>query len=225
MCCGVCGPGPPFVDPIFAYPHGAGAYTVIAGGPYRGLGAPNAFPAEYEQSVFCLEFFEGWIRRFVFNGTTWEAAPAVPGQPTPDHWAEGFDQMADFQVAPDGSLYLLRMVGTTRGVYAIRHDPALGVDVAHAGEAAFSVRTAPNPAASGESIRFRIRAPHGATDLRLLVTDVAGRTVASHVFGGGGATDGTWDWNRGGNVPAGVYFYRLEADGRVAASGKVTTLR
>jgi glucose/arabinose dehydrogenase len=223
MCCGnPCGPGPPFVDPIFAYPHVGGPATVIAGGPYRGLGAPNAFPAEYERNLFCLEFFDGWIRRFVFNGTTWEAAPPVPGQPTADHWAEGFDQMADFQVAPDGSLYLLRIVGTARGVYAIRPDPALGVDVAEAASG-FSVRATPNPAGRGESIRFRIRTPGETSGLRLLVTDVAGRTVAEHDFAG--ATDGTWEWNRAGSVSAGVYFYRLEADGRTAATGKVTTLR
>ena len=74
----------------------------------------------------------------------------------------------------------------------------------------------PNPFSSGTTISFRLPA---AAQVRLTVHDVTGRLVA--VLADGGRGDGTHEieWNgrdhTGATVPSGVYFCRLEADGRI----------
>ena len=80
-----CGIGNTFTGPIMS--------TRTASAPRSSAhrvqeGAPRAFPAEYEGSLFLTDFLQNWIRRLVFNGSAWVIAPPVPGQPSALNWAQ-----------------------------------------------------------------------------------------------------------------------------------------
>jgi hypothetical protein len=84
--------------------------------------------------------------------------------------------------------------------------------------------SSPNPAAPRTAIRFSLgQAGHA----RLAVFDVQGREVARLLDGSRPAGEQTIAWNgRDQNqqlVPSGVYFYRLEAEGRTFSRRLVMT--
>jgi hypothetical protein len=166
----------------------------------------------------------GWIRRIVSGPGGWTVAPAVPGQPTADHWAENFLYYSDFQEGRDGALYMMRHGGNW-GLYRIRHTGATGVEPSVA-PAAFEVQARPNPAPAGRAVEFSWSSPR-AGRMRITVYDAAGRQVAK-MSSAQSATGGVLAWNgrnsQGERVPAGVYFYRAEGPGSTA-SGHVTVLR
>ena len=71
------------VEPLYAYDRIGFTATVIGGGIYRGTPCgPCNFPAEYEGDYFMSDYYEGFMRRIKFDGTSWAVAPAVAGQPS-----------------------------------------------------------------------------------------------------------------------------------------------
>ncbi len=99
------------------------------------------------------------------------------------------------------------------------YDPAdaVGVDAA-AADLSFALHgNTPNPFAGGTRIAFSLPA---AAHARLRVFDVQGRLVRTLVNGGLAAGRHAVDWNGTNDaaerVSSGVYFYRLESEGREA---------
>jgi hypothetical protein len=213
-----------WTDPIFAYPHGdALPHVIIAGPRYRvDGGAPDAYPAVYDGSVFVLEFYHGWISRLVEGAGGWEIAAPVPGQPTGAHWAEGLDNSSDFQQGPDGSLYFCHVFLEPRGIYRIRWTHATGVAAAPA--LGSRLRVVPNPVRAGRAATIRWDLAEGAMR-SLTIVDVAGRTVSAlRETASGGVV---WDarGRDGRPLPAGVYFVRFESDDGRSLRTKVSVVR
>ena len=91
-----------------------------------------------------------------------------------------------------------------------------GVSVPEPGATLFALAPPlPNPAGASVEIRFSLAAPAHAT---LAVYDVSGRRVTTLLSGltPAGPHRVLWDASdeRGGRVPAGVYFLRLAAAGK-----------
>jgi glucose/arabinose dehydrogenase len=224
-----CGIGNSFTDPIYAYPHGAAA-AVICGPMYRvRAGDPLAFPAEYEGSVFLADFIQNWIRRIVFDGSSWVVAPPVPGQPSATNWGESFGVITDMQLGSDGALYFMKLipaVGAPSGLYRIAPSTAIGIEGSVASGA--WIRATPNPADghSGISIQWQ-GLLHGARSLGIF--DSAGRAVQTWQFSERDRTTGAVFWDGRAHdrraVPSGVYFYSLQDGGGVEHTGKIVLLR
>src|SRR5882724_1287761 len=87
---------PEFVQPFFAYPHGAGtgAGNCIAGGAFYNP-ATQAFPSAYVGQYFFADYTNNWITRIDPN----TGAHSV--------FATGAAGPVDLDVGPDGALYYL----------------------------------------------------------------------------------------------------------------------
>jgi glucose/arabinose dehydrogenase len=226
-CCGTCGNQNQFTDPIYAYVHDVLPKAVIAGPLYRhNPSAPRAFPASYDGSIFVEEFYDGWIRRFVNNGSGWQLAPPVAGQPDATNWATGLGLHSDIQQLADGAIYMVKSFGADRGIYRI--EPLAGLDAGPVQVAPTSrLLVEPSPLRSGESTRIRWSAER-AVPVALTVQDVSGRVVRTLLDRElRSAIDLTWD-GRAGNgkaLTSGIYFLRLESAGAELSSTKVVVLR
>ncbi|MBZ0267254.1 PQQ-dependent sugar dehydrogenase [bacterium] len=222
----LCGIGNTFTDPILAYPRSVGI-TVIGGPLYRMPGAPSplAFPAEYDGSLFLIDFWGGWWQRYVEGGSGWELAPAAPGQPSADHWAEGLHYCSDAQLGPDGAIYYTRLITTANvaGVFRIVSTTASGVV---ATEPVLPIAVAPNPARLAQETHFRWSSRRPGAH-RLTIRNVAGRVVRSlRTSGPAGAQSAAWDGTGadGRPVAAGVYLFELETADGERRSGKVSRI-
>ncbi len=94
--------------------------------------------------------------------------------------------------------------------------PPTGIAVAGAAVDELALRADPNPFAASTRVSFAMPAKGAA---RLVVTDVAGRTIRT-LFEGtaeAGRRDVNWDGrdDAGRTVSSGVYFFRIESEGRV----------
>lgn len=87
---------PEFMQPFFAYPHGAGteAGNCITGGAFYNP-AVQAFPSSYIGEYFFADYNNNWIRRI--NPTTGVGSL----------FAAGVSGPVDLDVGPDGALYYL----------------------------------------------------------------------------------------------------------------------
>lgn len=226
-CCGTCGQGNEFTDPIYAYTHDALPKAVIAGPLYRYDGsAPRAFPASYDGSIFVAEFYDGWIRRLVFTGGAWTIAPPVPGQPSAVNWADGLAFHSDIQQGADGAIYMMKMFGANRGIYRISAPVGLGAEPNLAATAG-SLSIEPSPIRSGQSARIRWSGAR-AVPTAIVVQDVSGRAVRRmDLHGADSVVDLVWNGlsDRGTALAAGVYFFHLESSEGVLGSTKVVLLR
>jgi hypothetical protein len=218
-----CGIDNEFSDPSYVYAHGAGA-SVIAGPVYRAVpGADLAYPASYHGIAFVMEFWQGWIRRLSFDGSAWQIAPAVPGQPSATNWAESFHYFADFQLGADGSLYLLRLIpvaGRPSGLYRVAYSPPVAAPLVASG--AWAVDPYPNPFVGSAEVRW-LGLPAGeAASIRIL--DATGRLVRTIEATSG--REARWDGRNeaGQALGAGVYFYRAALAGSVH-DGKIVRVR
>jgi glucose/arabinose dehydrogenase len=114
------------VPPIYAYDRTqfcCGA-AIITSPRYRRMGGTYQFPAEYEGDVFVSDVGEGILRRAHFDGTSWDLADSVAGQPTALNWGIGMVGVTDYYLHPDGSLYYLRYAHYFQdGTGVIRRDP------------------------------------------------------------------------------------------------------
>ena len=112
------GPQGTLTAPIATYPNPGGSSIISFGGAHRNLpGASFAFGSAYEESVFFVDFFQGFVRRLEKTGSTWTAATPVPGQPDQQNWGTGFFAVSDAMQGPDGAIYYVRMVpGSVRRI-------------------------------------------------------------------------------------------------------------
>ena len=91
---------PPYVDPIFAYGHGADPATTgcaITGGTFYPP-TSTLFPQEYEGDYFFADFCSGWIRRL---------EPTPGGGFAASGFATGLERPIDLEVSQAGELYYL----------------------------------------------------------------------------------------------------------------------
>jgi len=104
------GPGGTEYDqPIHSYDRVGFSASVISCGMYRPVDFPNddSFPSEYNGDIFYCEYYQGYMVRLKYNGTNWEVADPVAGQPSADHWATDISEVSRMQVGPDGALWYL----------------------------------------------------------------------------------------------------------------------
>jgi glucose/arabinose dehydrogenase len=222
-----------FVAPVHAYAH-VGQGWSIAGGPvYRApAGADFPFPAEYEGTWFYGDTWRGFVRRLAPDGGGgWAPAPAAPGQPAPEDWANGIAWITSLFVHPDGSLWYttLYRVDPESGpgeLHRIRYiQPSTGVGGGGPAGGLALLAARPSPAAGAAATELAWRQAR-ALPVTLRVFDLRGRLVRTLVGRGDGVRAAgehraRWD-GRGADgrpVPAGVYLAALEA-----GSGR-TTLR
>ncbi|MGQ0722561.1 MAG: CHRD domain-containing protein [Candidatus Eiseniibacteriota bacterium] len=150
--------------------------------------------------------------------------PVGPGNPKVGVWtyAEGDDGAVQ-----GGELYVnihtVLVPGGELRSQIIPVSPATAAPLLSSA-AALQLAVAPNPAAAGGTV-FRFAAPARGGVLRLL--DVAGREMRAWrlEIGGEGEASQRWDGRDGSGRPAagGVYFIRLEADGRAETRRVVVT--
>jgi len=218
---------PGLVAPIWDYDRTAqGDAAVIAAGIYRASpGQPRPLPADHEGDVFASDYYSGALYRLHRSGGTWGIAAAIPGQPSAQHWGEGFGEISDWRVGPDGALWYCRQstnfAGTSGSIGRVPVPGVLGVPPAVPSAAMLRLRVSP---AVGVA-EFTVRAPQSA---RLHILDTAGRVVRR--LEAAGATDAEraliWDGRdaHGREVPPGVYVAFLDA-GAWSLSQRVVLLR
>jgi len=189
---GGCGGGTPpgLVNPIAAVT--SGSWNSIMGGPrYRNQGGQYDFGTSYEGDAFFLDYFSGQLRRLDYNGSTWSAAAAVPGQPSSLDWANGLTACCSMRQGPDGAIYYLqhnttygtsggtferiRPLGPTNSVNAISG----GGQIGPAGEAyptalvarVFDTNGVPLP---GGTINFTVSGGHQLSTTNPVIADANG---------------------------------------------------
>ena len=102
--------------PILVGLHAAGYGSLIQGPRYRNQGGPFDFGASYEGSVFCLEYWSGWMRRLEYT-TGWGFAQPVTGQPSNENWGDSLSRVTSMRQGPDGALYYTQtMFGQLRRI-------------------------------------------------------------------------------------------------------------
>lgn len=228
---GACAAAPDsLAEPAFDYDRtsfSSGASIIAAGfmPPIITTLAPGILPVRsLPPGMYFSDYYTGAITRLDFppGGTSWQVAPAVPGQPTADHFAEGFRAAADWRVRGQ-SLWFVRQsvnfAANTGSIGRIVADELPPPPPPAAGELRFTALGTP---AQG-SVEFLVTGGT-ATPRRLAIHDARGRMLR-HYDGGAlrRAPDGlrlTWDGfdGQGGKVRPGVYWARLEG-----ANGTRTT--
>lgn len=206
--------------PIDSYDHNEG-FVIIAAGVVR-YRFGSAWPVAWDGNVLYADYYTGFLRMVGRVGGSWQRI-AVAGQPDPPHFATGLTSPVDFAWGPNGDLYWLQQddgAGTpNKGVLHRIHaaDPAAVSTVP--GGARLALAVSPNPAAGAVSLRLTL-----ALDgpVRLTVSDVSGRVVATPLDGALSRGTHTLSWNgrdaSGRETPGGLYFARL-----ITPAGVVTT--
>ena len=218
-------PGP-LTGPIFWYDRsavGGGAAVAITAGVYRPpLGAQLALPSAYVGNLFVSDFFVGHLWRLVGAGDAWAIAPAVPGQPDAEHWAEGLVVVSDYAIGPDGALWYCKQAadlsypprsGQVRRIVGTESPPDTIPRPLVPGIAFGPAR--PVPSAGPVHLDFTL--PRIAR-VELKIFDVRGRLVrllvpSTPAFPGPHSR--IWDGRDDHDVRAssGLYFARLTVDG------------
>jgi glucose/arabinose dehydrogenase len=225
-----CGPLPPdLASPIWDYDRASQASAaVIAAGIYRSSpGQPRTLPADHAGDLFASDYYSGVLTRLHRNGATWAVAAPIPGQPNAQHWGEGFAEISDWRVGPDGALWFCRQstnFAANSGVIGRVYGPGvLDAPVAAAGTPSLRLRTSP----AVRVAEFTVRASRSA---RLHILDTAGRVVRriTDETGPSGRATRTILWDgrdeRGREVSPGVYVAFLDA-GTTSISKRVVLLR
>ncbi len=211
--------------PIYAYDR-TGFTAAIMGGPvyHAGSACPSCgFPAEYEGSYFCSDFYEGFLRRLEFDGTSWHLAPAVAGQSNGEDWGEGFQEVAEYLVGHDGAMWYCQMghdfndgTGEIHRIYYSGSTASVG---GPARPALALAAPFPSPSRGRVDLSYTLPSP-GVATLELL--DAQGRSVrrlVPAVEQGAGMHRIVWDGSdaAGRPVSPGVYLARLDAAGHTTA--------
>lgn len=184
--------------------------------------APGILPAQtLPPGMYFSDYYTGAITRLDVppGGTNWQVAPAVPGQPTADHFAEGFKAVSDWRVR-GGTLWFVR-----QSINFAANTGSIGRIVAD------EVPPPPPPPPAGELRFMALGTPaQGSVEFlvtggtltlrRLAIHDERGRMLREYQGGAlRRAPDGLrliWDGldDQGGKVRPGVYWARLDgADG------------
>ena len=218
------GPVPALRDPIFSYARAASGHraaSIITAGAYRPPpGATQAYPAAYAGDVFASDYYGGHLWRIHGSGDSWQIAAPVPGQPSSDHWGEGFDLVADYAIGPDGALWYVRQAasldypptsGQVRRVLAQPGPASVAPPLVTLGA------VSPLPARAGVRLDFALSAE---ARVELTIHDVGGeriRCLMPSQTSGAGTVSVAWDGrdDAARRAPSGLYFARLLADGTV----------
>jgi glucose/arabinose dehydrogenase len=230
-CCGSCGSGNTFTEPIFPFFHDEAFFTSVTAGPMVRTDSqqPLSFPPTYDGDYFFFEFFSGSLIRLSKTAGTWDVAPMEPGQYDPLSWGFGLGGVTDAALGPDGALYFLAMnaglpgVNLTPGLHRVSVAP--GVTAAPAVTGAERLAVVPNPARASLGATIRARNP-GADAARLTIHDAAGRLVRSLGEGRAEGEGRAWSWNgrtaSGEPAAPGVYLVRLRTSAGAEQRGKIT---
>ena len=187
---------PNLVDPIGWETHGAGWQSVMGGARYRNLGGTHDFGASYEGNAFFLDYYAGQLRRLANTGT-WALAAPVPGQPSPQNWGVGFNNVTSMRLGPDGALWFTAHNNTLKRVRLLGPVPSVSVvsgggQRVPAGEAfpqpliarVFDPQGNPSP---GGLVNFTLSGPGTLSTTNPVVADTNGfaQTTATSLATGG----------------------------------------
>lgn len=204
--------------PIYAYDRTGFTAAIIGGGVYHGSACSSCnFPVEYEGDYFLSDFYQGFLRRLKFDGTSWRLAPAVLGQTNGEDWGEGFTEVAQYLIGRDGALWYCQMgkdfETSTGEIHRIYHAvTTTGVPNAASGPLRFATPY-PSPSRSRVELSYTLPRPAG---VRLEIRDALGRavrTLASGEAQAAGTHRLSWDGRdaAGRPVAPGVYLAGLQA--------------
>jgi len=226
-----CGTAPPgLVPPIWDFDRTSETNAaIIAAGVYRShAGQTRALPADHVGDVFASDYYSGVLYRLKLTGGTWAIAPPIAGQPSATHWGEGFSEISDWRVGPDGAFWYCRQstnfVANTGSLGRVAGPGTVSVPPP-ARDARFAIRSLVSPAVGGA--RFAVAAPVAVT---VRIVDAAGRAVRELAVGapGGAASERTLVWDgrnvAGDAVTPGMYVAVLAAGSHVRAT-RVVLLR
>jgi glucose/arabinose dehydrogenase len=219
------------LPPIYAYDRTGSGASIIGGCVYRRpTGAPTGLPSVYEGDYFFSEYYTGFLRRLTGSGASWSLAAPVAGQPSATDWGQGFDQVSDWAVGPDGALWYCRQsTNYASNTGDIRRIVVTGNTSAPAPPAPAGVEFAPprpTPAVGRATLHYTLST---AARVSLAVFDAAGRRVRTLEPSQQKAADRydvTWDGHDddGRAVSPGLYVARLEV-GERAIERRVPFLR
>jgi glucose/arabinose dehydrogenase len=204
--------------------------AVISGGIYRPVPAGSAsFPPEYDGDIFLSESTQGFLRRLKFDGTSWQVADSVPGQPSALDWGRDYDLVTSYAVGPDGALwYAKHSEGGSSQTGEIRRIRWAGTASTprELGAALRLERPVPSPAHTHAALAW-IQPRESVISLEAFSISGARvrRIVAAARFGGGRHAT-SWDLTdeRGARVAPGVYFVTLATDGGARSTQRLVVL-
>lgn len=217
-------PGAPITGPLTGPIHvmsqsETGAASVMSAGIYRRLaGAVNAFPVAYEGDAFVSDYYAGFLRRLKRDGSTWNLAAPVAGQPSSEHWGENFAAVSDYALGRDGALYYCRQFVTPfSGPGEIRRivgSESLSVEPLPTGVS--FAKPYPLPSSGRVEFNWTLAAK---SRVWLAIHDVRGRLIRTLVpprQDDAGRFRASWDGldQDGRAARSGVYFGRLLVEGR-----------
>jgi glucose/arabinose dehydrogenase len=207
--------------PIYAYDRTGASASIIGGCVYRRpSGSPTGLPPVYEGDYFFSEYYSGFLRRLKGSSDAWALAAPVAGQPTTSNWGQGFGEVSDWAVGPDGALWYCRQSANFAANSGdIRRIVATGDTAVPPPPAPTAVEFAParpTPAVGHAVLHYTLSA---TARVSLALFDAAGRRVrllepsqqkAANRY------DVTWDGrgDDGSAVGPGLYLVRLEVAGR-----------
>jgi glucose/arabinose dehydrogenase len=213
------GPGVFFTPPILVDDRRTQNLAVlVSAGVYRPAPCSDCnFPPEYDGDYFYGDYYRGFIRRLHHDENGWSPAPAVPGQPSAPNWADGYIEVTDFAMGPDGALWYCRTSefgydysGHIGRIFQYVPGPA-SVETGTAAESF----APPSPSPARDHVQFSFTMAR-AGRARLEVFDPAGRRIATVFDAPLDAGTHRTGWAVRGadrHPPAGVYFARLVVDG------------
>ena len=212
------------VAPIFEYDRTSqGLAAIISAGAYHApAGGVANWPAAYAGDVFVSDYYSGTLSRVHDTAGTWSLAAPVSGQPSSTRWGTGFDEVSDWRVGPDGSLWYCRQsvdysdlpLGSIRQVAYVGGEPPPPPPPP---DSTLSSRFWPYPVPGNGAITlsFSLGIP---TQVYLTIHDAKGALVRTLERGsqvGAGTYYPVWDGHDddGHDVRSGLYFARLQAGG------------
>ena len=193
--------------------------AIISAGVYRSFaGRVHQWPAGYDGDLFASDYYSGVLRRITHAARGWVIAPPVPGQPSAETWADGFTEVSDWRLGPDGALWFCRQsVGFAANTGSIGRISGPGGPPPPDSLPRISVEVWGSPAVGGAELRMTLKV---AGPARLFIHDASGRMLRSWRdtefvrfptrFGV------SWDGRDadGHAVRPGIYLARLEANGQ-----------
>ena len=146
--------------PIYAYDRTGTTASIIGGCVFRRpAGVVGGLPVSYEGDYFFSEYYTGFLRRLTGSGDTWSLAAPVAGQPSSTDWGQGFGQVSDWAVGPDGGLWYCRQsTGFAANTGEIRRIVATGdTSVPQGGPAGVEFAPPrPTPAVGRVTLRYSL---------------------------------------------------------------------
>jgi glucose/arabinose dehydrogenase len=212
-------PGTVFTPPIHAHDRRMTSLAaIISAGVYRGAPCASCnFPPEYEGDYFFADYYQGFIRRLERNGSTWNLAAPVAGQPSAEDWGQGYIEVTDFLTGPDGAMWYCRTSfnGTAQSgeIRRILYFAPTQASVDGTQPSIWFSPPVPSPSRGRVRFSFTLERP-GRADLA--VYDVTGRRVSrvlESVDLAAGSHGASWDARGAVAAASGVYFARLHVDG------------